>query len=208
MQQASTNAAPHLHTDPPAAAPPGEGTCALYCIRIVIQPSCAGVQASPSEDDEQETCGFCRFMKGGGCRQAFIVRMHRQRVVHHTLHTGLERLCGQGKGARGGLYRRVQGQGTLFGDSFPINHHRVNDAHKCTVVSHNNQHRRWRCGSACYSTRTTMRRCLRRRRTLLQSSRKRQTQPRPPPRSRPQQPTRPRLGLDYSTSIRLQFIHN
>ena len=25
------------------------------------------------EDDENETCGFCRFMKGGGCRSAFVV---------------------------------------------------------------------------------------------------------------------------------------
>ena len=26
------------------------------------------------EDDSKETCGFCRFMKGGGCRVAFTVR--------------------------------------------------------------------------------------------------------------------------------------
>lgn len=26
------------------------------------------------EEEEEETCGFCRFMKGGGCRDVFIVR--------------------------------------------------------------------------------------------------------------------------------------
>lgn len=26
-------------------------------------------------DDSNEACGFCRFMKGGGCRAAFMVRV-------------------------------------------------------------------------------------------------------------------------------------
>ena len=26
------------------------------------------------EEEEEETCGFCIFMKGGGCKQAFTVR--------------------------------------------------------------------------------------------------------------------------------------
>lgn len=31
------------------------------------------VEDDEDDDDENETCGFCRFMKGGGCRSAFIV---------------------------------------------------------------------------------------------------------------------------------------
>lgn len=27
------------------------------------------------EDDEDETCGFCIFMKAGGCRKSFTVRL-------------------------------------------------------------------------------------------------------------------------------------
>jgi hypothetical protein len=30
------------------------------------------------EDDSKETCGFCKFMKGGDCRQQFIVRGHHE----------------------------------------------------------------------------------------------------------------------------------
>ena len=26
------------------------------------------------QEEEEETCGFCIFMKAGGCRQAFVVR--------------------------------------------------------------------------------------------------------------------------------------
>lgn len=33
----------------------------------------AATTTTAVDDDEQETCGFCRFMKAGGCRQAFIV---------------------------------------------------------------------------------------------------------------------------------------
>ena len=25
------------------------------------------------DDDDEETCGFCKYMKGGGCRDAFVV---------------------------------------------------------------------------------------------------------------------------------------
>ena len=31
------------------------------------------VKDKDEDDDENETCGFCKFMKSGGCRQAFIV---------------------------------------------------------------------------------------------------------------------------------------
>ena len=27
------------------------------------------------EDDENETCGFCKYMKGGPCREPFTVRL-------------------------------------------------------------------------------------------------------------------------------------
>ena len=27
------------------------------------------------DDDEEETCGFCKFMKGGGCKSPFVVRL-------------------------------------------------------------------------------------------------------------------------------------
>lgn len=37
----------------------------------------AGEAEDDDEDDEQETCGFCRFMKGGGCRDAFVVSCGR-----------------------------------------------------------------------------------------------------------------------------------
>lgn len=33
----------------------------------------AATDEEEDEDDENQTCGFCRFMKGGGCRQAFVV---------------------------------------------------------------------------------------------------------------------------------------
>lgn len=33
----------------------------------------AGGKEEEDEDDENETCGFCRFMKGGGCKAAFTV---------------------------------------------------------------------------------------------------------------------------------------
>lgn len=32
----------------------------------------AAEEDDDDEDDANETCGFCRFMKGGGCRSAFI----------------------------------------------------------------------------------------------------------------------------------------
>ncbi|KAL4445830.1 hypothetical protein ABPG77_009029 [Micractinium sp. CCAP 211/92] len=34
--------------------------------------SANAVDDDEDDDDENETCGFCRFMKGGGCRSAFI----------------------------------------------------------------------------------------------------------------------------------------
>lgn len=73
---------------PPAAAPapeaaaaaePPAGTAAEQ--QAAAQPPAEqpGSSAIPSEQDEnddeedpKETCGFCRFMKGGGCRSAFI----------------------------------------------------------------------------------------------------------------------------------------
>jgi len=33
----------------------------------------AAADEDGEDDDSNETCGFCRFMKGGGCRTAFIV---------------------------------------------------------------------------------------------------------------------------------------
>ncbi len=39
-----------------------------------VHPTATG-DTTAVDDDEQETCGFCRFMKAGGCRQAFIVRL-------------------------------------------------------------------------------------------------------------------------------------
>ena len=33
----------------------------------------AGIDEDDDEDDSKETCGFCKFMKGGGCRKEFIV---------------------------------------------------------------------------------------------------------------------------------------
>lgn len=33
----------------------------------------AAEDVEDDEDDANETCGFCRFMKGGGCRTAFVV---------------------------------------------------------------------------------------------------------------------------------------
>ena len=30
-------------------------------------------KSEAGEDDENETCGFCIFMKGGGCKDAFTV---------------------------------------------------------------------------------------------------------------------------------------
>lgn len=33
------------------------------------------VHAGPdAEEDDDETCGFCIFMKGGGCKSEFVVR--------------------------------------------------------------------------------------------------------------------------------------
>ncbi len=39
-------------------------------------PQADGASNSASEEEqeeEEETCGFCIFMKAGGCRQAFVV---------------------------------------------------------------------------------------------------------------------------------------
>lgn len=39
----------------------------------------AAAEEEDDEDDEKETCGFCRFMKAGGCRSAFIVSRRPKR---------------------------------------------------------------------------------------------------------------------------------
>ena len=44
------------------------------------QPDAATLQAdgasnsATEQEEEEETCGFCIFMKAGGCRQAFVAR--------------------------------------------------------------------------------------------------------------------------------------
>jgi hypothetical protein len=35
----------------------------------------AAAAASEDDDDDDETCGFCIFMKGGGCKDVFKVRL-------------------------------------------------------------------------------------------------------------------------------------
>ena len=37
------------------------------------QPAAAAVAADDDADGDDETCGFCKFMKGGACRAAFTV---------------------------------------------------------------------------------------------------------------------------------------
>ena len=40
------------------------------------QPASTAAEPKAEEaEDADETCGFCRFMKGGGCREAFTVRL-------------------------------------------------------------------------------------------------------------------------------------
>ncbi len=33
----------------------------------------AGANGEDDDDDDDETCGFCRFMKAGGCKTEFTV---------------------------------------------------------------------------------------------------------------------------------------
>ena len=51
----------------PAALEPLEQPATL------AQAAAAGIEEDDDEDDSKETCGFCKFMKGGGCRKEFIV---------------------------------------------------------------------------------------------------------------------------------------
>ena len=37
------------------------------------RPTAAAAAASEEDDDDDETCGFCIFMKGGGCKDVFKV---------------------------------------------------------------------------------------------------------------------------------------
>ena len=37
------------------------------------RPTAAAAAASEDDDDDDETCGFCIFMKGGGCKDVFKV---------------------------------------------------------------------------------------------------------------------------------------
>jgi hypothetical protein len=41
------------------------------------QPKDTPFEEEVEDDDENETCGFCIFMKGGGCRKEFIVSLKR-----------------------------------------------------------------------------------------------------------------------------------
>ena len=77
-----------LGSPPPAAA-------------ASVQSESAAEQEADEDDDSKETCGFCRFMKGGGCRSAFIVsaklrRRHRALAAPTPRHPAhLERpMCG------------------------------------------------------------------------------------------------------------------
>ena len=52
-----------------------------YTPRAGAQPDAAAPKADAGPDDavqeeadEEDTCGFCIFMKAGGCREAFVVR--------------------------------------------------------------------------------------------------------------------------------------
>jgi len=50
----------HAGGQPDAAAPKADGA--------------SNSAAAEEQEEEEETCGFCIFMKAGGCRQAFVVR--------------------------------------------------------------------------------------------------------------------------------------
>jgi hypothetical protein len=89
-----------------AATSPDAGPPSLNAAAPLPQ----GVQAQAGgeedeEDDANETCGFCRFMKGGGCRVAFIVSAASSlEPAWHMLifllpwAAGMEQVCGSRAG--------------------------------------------------------------------------------------------------------------
>lgn len=52
-----------------------------------------GDDGNNDDDDENETCGFCIFMKGGGCRQAFNVRWLEVMVTCKSLRQLRNNFC-------------------------------------------------------------------------------------------------------------------
>ena len=45
------------------------------CAGVAKQPPSISANDDAEDDDEDETCGFCKFMKAGGCRKAFTVSL-------------------------------------------------------------------------------------------------------------------------------------
>ncbi|CAD6213809.1 unnamed protein product [Miscanthus lutarioriparius] len=66
----------HQHSaaaaDDAAAAPAGGGIAKDAAETVVIDASAEAGGAGEGEEEEQGECGFCLFMKGGGCKDEFV----------------------------------------------------------------------------------------------------------------------------------------
>jgi hypothetical protein len=67
----------------------------LYFVEYDRGTAVCGAETSKAEDgeeEEEEECGFCIFMKGGGCKESFTVLLHRDLARNEIFIPGSCRL--------------------------------------------------------------------------------------------------------------------
>lgn len=47
-------------------------------------PENVAASSTPAEKEDKEECGWCRWMKGGGCKDEFEVRIDSSMEIQHT----------------------------------------------------------------------------------------------------------------------------